>query len=194
MARMGYKSGILNNSRRGLIVSKSPQDCRLRVHDGRSFGNRDCKEKDEWERELKALYRGFYKEDGKRPPKKIVPFNNAGTLVRFSIGNGYSIRKGRSKFGMATIVLCPNGLGTHMIGRIEDVFIEPDFRRQGYGERLIQFLIETVTRQYELLGLELRSKPEREAANAFYRAIGFELIATANPALPNGTNVYWMSL
>lgn len=190
---MGYKSGILNNSRRGLIVSKSPQDCRLRVHDGRSFGNRDCKEKDEWELELKALYRGFYEENRKRPPKDIVPFNDAGTIIRFLIGNDDSIADGFWAFGMATLILCPDGTGTRMIGRVEYVFVHPDFRRKGYCELLMRYLIQEAKNR-ELFSLELRSRPGRVAANALYQKLGFQLIATADPALPNGTNVYWMGL
>jgi ribosomal protein S18 acetylase RimI-like enzyme len=74
-----------------------------------------------------------------------------------------------------TIYRVPTGLRSI----IEDVIVDENMRRRGIGEELIGRAIE-LAREAGANGVSLTSNPQREAANQFYRSIGFELRQT-NP-------------
>lgn len=67
---------------------------------------------------------------------------------------------------------------------IEDVVVDGEARGKSYGRRLVQHAIE-YARNYGAGSLMLTSKPARVAANALYRASGFNF---------KETNVYVMPL
>lgn len=65
------------------------------------------------------------------------------------------------------------------IGYVEDVVVDPAYRGQKLGEKLMQAIIERA-RDEKVTYLYLTSKPEREAANHLYQKLGFEIVKT-NP-------------
>lgn len=67
---------------------------------------------------------------------------------------------------------------------IEDVVVHSAMRGRAYGRRLVEYVIDFATNKGNGT-LMLTSKPARVAANALYRAVGFE---------PKETNVYRMSI
>ncbi len=67
---------------------------------------------------------------------------------------------------------------------IEDVVVDSAMRGRAYGRRLVQHAIEFAGKEGNGV-LMLTSKPARVAANALYRAVGFQ---------PKETNVYRMPL
>jgi ribosomal protein S18 acetylase RimI-like enzyme len=62
---------------------------------------------------------------------------------------------------------------------IEDLIVDESARRRGVGQALIHYAIE-LAREAGAAGITLTSNPQREAANQFYKSIGFELRKT-NP-------------
>lgn len=101
-------------------------------------------------------------------------------------GNGTSItvvRDGEGRIaGMATLCVCHMPTGCK--AWIEDVVVDGACRGQGYGRRLVEKLVEEA-RRLGASSVNLTSRPEREAANALYRSIGF---------VQRSTNVYRLSL
>lgn len=65
---------------------------------------------------------------------------------------------------------------------IEDVVVDSAMRGRAYGRRLVEYVIDFAANEGSGT-LMLTSKPARVAANALYRAVGFE---------PKETNVYRM--
>lgn len=79
------------------------------------------------------------------------------------------------------------GVYTTPTGRkawIEDVVVDSAYRGRGFGRMLVEHAVEYV-RQWAPVTLMLTSRPSREAANALYRSVGFEL---------KETNVYKMDI
>lgn len=98
--------------------------------------------------------------------------------------------------GMCNVicVLTPDGLHSYL----HSVVVHPDFRRQGWGERLVSCAIQVVEECVVFASmptiLEFTSKPKREAANAMYQKMGFKLVAAAVPDDEDGTNLYRMRI
>lgn len=67
---------------------------------------------------------------------------------------------------------------------IEDVVVDAAMRGRAYGRRLVEFVVDFASEKGDGV-LMLTSKPARVAANALYRAVGFQ---------PKETNVYRMAL
>jgi ribosomal protein S18 acetylase RimI-like enzyme len=65
-------------------------------------------------------------------------------------------------------------------GHVEDVVVDQTVRRNRVGSALMKAIFDHA-RRIGLRHVDLTSRPEREAANAFYVALGFE---------QRGTNVY----
>lgn len=138
---------------------------------------------------LYFLYQDFLTEEGRESPQPVCG-PGRGPVIRFLINPANQA----TPAGMATIVIRPDGLGTSQIGAVEDVYVRSDHRGQGYGRILMEAVI-AKARELNLSRLELTSKPKREAANALYVSLGFDLIAIANPALGDrGTNFYRLEL
>lgn len=64
-------------------------------------------------------------------------------------------------------------LPTGVRARIEDVVVDRSCRGMGMGQRLVSHAIETA-RAYGATAIDLTSNPNRQAANALYRKMGFE--------------------
>lgn len=69
-------------------------------------------------------------------------------------------------------------------GSIEDMVVDEQYRERGIGKALCQTLIRRAKKS-RLVHLDLTSRPERIAANDFYKKLGFEL---------RDTNIYRLSL
>ena len=86
---------------------------------------------------------------------------------------------------VGTASLCVSFSPTGAKGGIEDVVVHSDFRGQHLGRWLIQHLIDYAKARLPHIVLHLTSRPEREAANKLYQALGFQ---------PYETNVYKLPL
>lgn len=168
-------------------MSESERNCIIQTHDGLGLSSSSMVEM-LWRLELHTLYRDFCQEDGREPPETIVVFD-AGRIIRFLVGNEKPTNDDLKGFGMATLVLHRDGTGTRLIGHVEDVFIRPEHRGQGYSERLMRRLIEEA-RARKLIRLELTSNPKRIAANLLYQKLGFRLVAQATLETTGATNLY----
>ena len=62
---------------------------------------------------------------------------------------------------------------TGMRSIVEDVVVDPNFRRRGIAEALLHSAIE-FARESGANGMALTSNPQREAANKLYQSMGFE--------------------
>lgn len=60
---------------------------------------------------------------------------------------------------------------------IEDVVVDPAARGRGIGEALVRAALERARRE-GAGGVDLTSRPEREAANRLYQRVGFQLRQT----------------
>ena len=60
---------------------------------------------------------------------------------------------------------------------IEDVVVDESMRRKGIGEALMRRALD-LAREAGASGVSLSSRPDREAANRLYQAMGFELRKT----------------
>ncbi|HEU0295652.1 MAG TPA: GNAT family N-acetyltransferase [Anaerolineales bacterium] len=69
----------------------------------------------------------------------------------------------------AAIYRVPTGLRSI----VEDVVVEPNFRRLGIARALLQTAID-FAREAGANGVALTSNPKREAANLLYKSLGFE--------------------
>lgn len=73
--------------------------------------------------------------------------------------------------GTASLVIVETLSGRK--GHVEDVAVDVSTRRGGIGTELMRAVI-TRADELGLSHVDLTSRPSREAANAFYRAFGFE--------------------
>lgn len=77
--------------------------------------------------------------------------------------------------GMATLVVIEQLVGTR--GRVEDVVVDREYRRQGIARRLMEELHETAKR-HGVGKLALSSRPDRDAAIPLYLKLGYRLAET----------------
>jgi ribosomal protein S18 acetylase RimI-like enzyme len=73
--------------------------------------------------------------------------------------------------GILTIAIYRVPTGLRSI--VEDVVVDPDFRRLGVAKVMLQTAID-FAREAGANGVALTSNPKREAANLLYQSIGFE--------------------
>ena len=70
--------------------------------------------------------------------------------------------------------LCVFDSPTGRKASVEDVVVESGHRGQGIGRALLEHIIGFARRELAPIDLQLTSRPERVAANALYRSLGFE--------------------
>lgn len=85
--------------------------------------------------------------------------------------------------GTATLSLLAT-LWKGMVGHVDDVVVDATARGEGVGRQLMQKLHEEAQR-LGVTHLDLTSRPTREAANALYQSLGYEM---------RSTNVYRLRL
>ena len=78
---------------------------------------------------------------------------------------------GKTIAGMATI--CFREPPIDKIGTIEGVIVAQAYQGRGIGETLNKMLIEEAKKR-KMSHIELTSRPERKAANALYKKLGFK--------------------
>lgn len=61
-----------------------------------------------------------------------------------------------------------------LVGNIEDIVVDDDYRGQGLGRKLMQELI-GLAKSKHLVHLDLTSNPSRVPARKLYESLGFEL-------------------
>ncbi len=84
--------------------------------------------------------------------------------------------------GVSTLAVFPTATANR--AWIEDVVVEETLSGQGIGRRLTEAMLDRA-RQLGCKTVDLTSRPSREAANALYQNVGFEL---------RETNVYRLAL
>lgn len=94
----------------------------------------------------------------------------------------YVLRDGKRIVGMAT--LCPYYSPSGSKGSIEDVVVLPEYQGCGLGRSLMQHVLKEAE-QLGIARLYLTSRPQRIAANALYRSLGF---------IQKETNVYFLNI
>jgi ribosomal protein S18 acetylase RimI-like enzyme len=77
--------------------------------------------------------------------------------------------------GVSTLAVFP--IPTASRAWIEDVIVEEALNGQGIGRRLTEAMLDRA-RQLGCKTVDLTSRPSREAANALYQKVGFELRET----------------
>lgn len=63
------------------------------------------------------------------------------------------------------------------IATIEDVVVDKEYRKKGFGEKLVKSLVKRA-QERGANRVELTSKPKRVGANALYKKMGFKKINT----------------
>lgn len=96
--------------------------------------------------------------------------------------NVFVARDGKKIVGIGLLVIMP--VLVEQRGRIEDVVVDESCRGKGVGRELMEMLL-LAARGKGLAAIELSSGPQREAANALYKKLGFE---------EKETNVYRLEL
>lgn len=83
------------------------------------------------------------------------------------------ILDGRKKIGRAFLYVIYNDLHQKPYGLMEDVFVEPSFRGQGWGTKIIKEIIRLARRKgcYKLIGT---SRFRNAGAQRLYRRLGFQ--------------------
>lgn len=76
-----------------------------------------------------------------------------------------------------TLTLTTYNIPTGLKARIDDVVVDEKRRGGGIGRALIEHALDRVKR-LGAAAVDLSSRPDREAANALYRKMGFELRET----------------
>ena len=95
----------------------------------------------------------------------------------------FAVLDGAHIVGCASLCVCesPTGRKAH----VEDVVVSSACRGQHLGRRLIERVLAFAREELADIDVYLTSRPSRIAANALYRAVGFQ---------PKETNVYKLAL
>lgn len=85
----------------------------------------------------------------------------------------FSIKVNNFEVARAHLYLIYNGLHKEPYGLFEDLYVEPEFRGQGFGKKLVLQIIEEAKKQgcYKIIGT---SRYGREQVHKMYKEIGFQ--------------------
>lgn len=84
----------------------------------------------------------------------------------------FSVEKDGVEVGRAFIFLISNGLHDKPYGLLEDVFVNEEFRGQGFGNQLLEAaLAYAKSNCYKLLATSRHSRPK---VHAWYEKLGFK--------------------
>ena len=103
--------------------------------------------------------------------KKLVNSDSSTLLV------AYRDREDDQIVGILCLTIYRVPTGVRSI--IEDLIVDENCRREGVAKALVHYAI-GLAREAGAAGITLTSNPQREAANQFYKSMGFELRKT-NP-------------
>lgn len=84
----------------------------------------------------------------------------------------FSLNKNDREIARAYLYVLKNDLHEEPLGYIEDVFVDEDFRRRGYGTKIMENLIEEAKKQgcYKLVAT---SRHSRHNVHTLYENLGF---------------------
>ena len=90
-----------------------------------------------------------------------------------SRGIKYIIKIKGQKVGWAFLYIMHNDLHQRPFGLIETVFISEEFRGQGIGQKLIEFVLREARKQncYKVIATSRRERPR---VHKFYKRLGFK--------------------
>ena len=76
-------------------------------------------------------------------------------------------------------------------GLIKTLAVNKRYRRQGIGRKLVNFTIQRL-KQKGLKKIVLHIRKENQAANSFYKKVGFRTVKIIKKYYPNGQDAYLM--
>ena len=84
-----------------------------------------------------------------------------------------TISENGQEIARASIFLIKNGLHNEPYALLEDVFVQEQFRSQGYGIKVVKAAIEEAKKEscYKIIGT---SRYGREKVHEFYKKLGFQ--------------------
>lgn len=88
------------------------------------------------------------------------------------LGKLFVARDGRQVVAMASLLYTVSTAEGGKAALFEDLVVHPDFRKQGIGARLLEYVI-TQARAEGLLRLTLLTDMQNESAQVLYRKLGF---------------------
>lgn len=110
-------------------------------------------------------------------PDRGITLEDYGYLVEMTHNTRLALLYDEERRACAMATLCICNMPTGRKAWIEDVVVDKACRRRGYARQLVNYLI-SWAREAEASSVNLTSRPEREAANALYRSLGFKQRAT----------------
>jgi ribosomal protein S18 acetylase RimI-like enzyme len=87
--------------------------------------------------------------------------------------------------GVAQLMARPRG-GVHLAR----IAVAPDYRGQGYGERLVRLLIQESVRRHQARFVSLKVDHYNHVAQNLYRKLGFQAAAEPSDVLPDSQTLY----
>ncbi|MDD3477909.1 MAG: ribosomal protein S18-alanine N-acetyltransferase [Candidatus Izemoplasmatales bacterium] len=75
--------------------------------------------------------------------------------------------------------------------QILNVYVLPEYRRQGFGKQLMNFMMQLV-KSYEVNEITLEVRPSNLKAISMYQSFGFEPVAIRHGYYENGEDAYLM--
>ena len=88
------------------------------------------------------------------------------------VGKLFVARDGRQVVAMASLLYTVSTAEGGKAALFEDLVVRPDFRKQGIGAKLLEYVI-TQARAEGLLRLTLLTDMQNESAQVLYRKLGF---------------------
>lgn len=76
-------------------------------------------------------------------------------------------------------------------GEIISMAVDPKFRREGIGGRLLNFILDNFGKK-EINALKLHVRTKNRGAIKFYQKFGFQVLKTVKNYYPNGEDTYLM--
>lgn len=88
-------------------------------------------------------------------------------------GIKFFVEKEGKEIGRGFLYLLKNDLHEHPFGFLEDVFVEEEYRKQGYGKLIIEAIISEAKKRgcYKLIAT---SRYGRDRLHGYYQKLGFK--------------------
>lgn len=95
------------------------------------------------------------------------------SIERVSTSIKYYIEEDGTEVARASIFLIQNDLHEEPYGFLEDVFVHEDYRKQGYGSKIVKHTIEEA-KKLGCYKFCCNSEYEKERLHEWYKGMGFE--------------------
>lgn len=103
--------------------------------------------------------------------------------------NAFFALDGDVPVGMITCIV-RNRIKTHHVADIFGVYVKPEYRRGGIGERLMESAFSFVSEHEDVIKICLTVCTEQTAASNLYRKLGFEVVGEFKKELKIGNSYY----